>query len=131
MANENLLEDMAKIASGGGGFAAVLVAGRWLINWATGRYDRVQARLDAQAAEIDARWKAYTKHTEERCTALLSRCDALEKEVEKCHADKREFEGRIAKLEGFDSGMGDRRSDKSLIAALEHRIAALEKGKGA
>lgn len=119
VSNENLFGDAVKIASGGGGFAAVLLFGRWIINWLTGRYDKVQSRLDEEARRIDERWKAYTRRMEERCAAF-------EQEVEKCHSDKRDMERRIAALEGFDQGIGDRREEQQKIRALEARLIALE-----
>lgn len=124
MSNENILDEAVKAASGGGGFAVVLLAGRWLLNWLTGRFDKAQARLEAHAAEIDARWKAYTLRMEQRC-------QAAEDEAAKCHEDKLALSERLAALEGLGKGFGpvgqDHRPARSqALRALEARIAALE-----
>ena len=123
MPNENLFDEAVKVASGGGGFAVVLIAGRWLVNWLTGRYDKAQARIDAHAAEIDARWKAYTLRMEERCKAA-------EDEAAKCHEDKLALSERLAALEGLGRrDFGDLSGRVQAISALDQRISALEAGR--
>lgn len=120
---------LAKFASGGGGFAAVLLFGRWLVNWLTGRHDRREARLDAKSQEVDQRWASYTKRTEERCEGLETRLAVAEAEVDQCHKDKRALEGRVSALEGFANGMGDRRQESQLIRSLEQRVQQIEQGE--
>lgn len=93
------LLDKAVQASGfGGSFAIVLVFLRWLLTFVVGRNDRREVALDA-------RWAAYTKKIEERC-------ERMEEEVEECHRHKHDLEIRIARLEGFDHGLGDRRQEE-------------------
>lgn len=121
---------LAKAASGGGGFAAVLLFGRWLVNWITGRHDRREARLDAKSQEVDQRWAAYTRRTEDRCAQLEERITRQEAEIEECHRSKRELESRVTRLEGIDLGLGERRQDDQLLRALESKIAGLEKKGG-
>lgn len=57
-------------AAFGGGFAAVFAAVRWLMNWATARFDKRQAQLDAEHATLDMSWKEYRLLLEERLQKL-------------------------------------------------------------
>lgn len=119
MSGDNLFDEAIKFGSGGGVFGIVVLGGRWLLNWATGRWDKVQARLDAQAIRNDERMEALTQRLEARCAAA-------EAEAAKCHEDKLGLERRLAALEGYDTGMGEKRGDRALINALVKRVAALE-----
>src|SRR3546814_7331275 len=59
MAEPNGVVDTAvAAASAGGGFAGVLLASRWLLNWITGRYDKRAERIDAQDEKVDLQWQA-------------------------------------------------------------------------
>lgn len=113
------LEDAAKYAVGGGGLGGGIVAARWFLLWLTGRHDQREATLNAKDDAIDERWAKYTKKMEERCDKLEERCQRLEQEVEDCHRDKRDLESRIAKLEGFDNGLGERRQQDQVKASLD------------
>lgn len=114
--DKDVWEGVAYTATGGftlgGGFAVL----RWFINWITGRHDRREAQIDQKDAALDERWAKYTKKLEERVDALEEARDDWEKEraaliedVQECHRSKIEIERRVAILEGFDQGMGDRR----------------------
>ena len=109
---------LAKFAAGGGGFAAVLAFTRWLINWLTGRHDRREDLIEQKDAALDERWAKYTKKIEDRCEKLEGRYERMEAEVEECHQSKRELETRIAKLEGFDQGLGERRQEEQKAQSL-------------
>src|SRR3546814_5269209 len=68
MAEPNGVVDTAvAAASAGGGFAGVLLASRWLLNWITGRYDKRAERIDAQDEKVDLQWQAIRseEHTSE------------------------------------------------------------------
>lgn len=106
---------------GGIGFGVgALVA--WIIKFRASRDDAKQARLDRGFA-------AYTAKLEERCAKLETRCDQYEREIEACHADKRELAERVGKLEGHSTGVGDIRQNEQLLRALEERLVKLEGGK--
>jgi len=107
------LDSIVHTAAGGGGFAVVLIFLRWLLDWLTGRHDRRIDILIQQEASLDLRWAAYTKKIEERC-------EKMEAEVEECHAHKHALEVRIARLEGFDHGMGDRRQEEQREMSRRH-----------
>ena len=119
---------LAKFAAGGGGFASVLVFARWLINWLTGRHDRREDLIEQKDAALDERWAKYTKKLEDRCEKLESRQERMEAEVEECHQSKRELESRIARLEGFDRGLGERRQDEQRAASFNDVIGDRLKG---
>jgi chromosome segregation ATPase len=118
--NDDLLTGAVNYGSWGGGFAGVLLAGRWLFTFVAGRSDRREQRLDAKE-------DAYRERMETRCATLEARCDTYEQEIETCHRQKRELETRITKLEGYDEGMGERRSDIQYLRTLADRIAKLER----
>ena len=63
----------AEVAAGGGGFAAVWVAARWLLTFMIGRHDKRERELDAREA-------ADVKRTAERVAALEARQKQLEDE---------------------------------------------------
>lgn len=113
MSQDNLFDEAVKVASGGGGFAAVLLSGRWLLNWATGRFDRVQARLDAQSLRNEARIEAFTQRLETR----LAKAEA---EAAQCHRDKRVIEERLAVLEGLGRAGDALAMGPSLRALARH-----------
>lgn len=113
---------LAKFGVGGGSFAGVLVFARWLINWLTGRHDRRENMIEAKDAALDERWAKYTKKVEDRCEKLEGRCERMEVEVEECHRSKRDLEMRIAKLEGFDQGLGERRQEKQIAQSYGDMI---------
>ena len=119
---------LAKFAAGGGGFAAVLAFTRWLINWLTGRHDRREDLIEQKDAALDERWAKYTKKLEDRCEKLENRQERMEAEVEECHQSKRELETRIARLEGFDQGMGERRQEEQRTASFKDVISDRVKG---
>lgn len=110
---------LAKFAAGGGGFAAVLAFARWLVNWLTGRHDRREDLIEQKDAALDERWAKYTKKLEDRCEKLEARQERMEAEVEECHQSKRELERRMAKLEGFDQGLGERRQEEQRAQSLD------------
>lgn len=107
------MDGIVRTAAGGGGFAAVLLFVRWLLDWLTGRHDRREDALERKDTALDERWAKYTKKIEERC-------DKLEAEVEECHQHKHDLEIRIARLEGFDHGLGDRRQDEQIEVSRRH-----------
>lgn len=115
--SDNLLESAVKTAFGGGGFAAVVLLGKWFLGWLSGRVDKQQERVDMKNAEADARWAAYTKRVEERC-------EALEKEVEECHTARLELEGRVRKLEAVNQGFGEARQFEQRLRALENQLGS-------
>lgn len=112
----------------GGGLALVLYSVRWFITWISGRHDRREALLNAKDDAIDQRWAAYTKRIEDRCATLEDRLEAQESEVERCHQEKRDLENRIATLEGFAHGIGDRRQEQQLLRSAEHILTQELKG---
>lgn len=78
MAEPNGIVDSAvKAASAGGGFAGVLLAVRWVLNWLTGRWDARAARIDAQDAKVDLQWQQIREATEARAETLTKDVTAL------------------------------------------------------
>ena len=123
-------EAAAKYAAGGfgfgGGLISVALSLRWLIVWLTGRHDQREALLNAKAEEVDERWAAYTKRIETRCEALEVRVTRQEEEIDDCHKAKRALEERVARLEGYDHGAGDRRQIDQLAQSLDRKIESLK-----
>lgn len=109
--DNEFLDGLAQTAAGGGGFAAVLLFARWLLDWLTGRHDRREDLLEKKDSALDERWSKYTKKIEERC-------EKMEAEVEECHRHKHDLEIRIARLEGFDHGLGDRRQEDQRAVSM-------------
>lgn len=119
---DGLARSGVQAGSFGGTFAVVLVFARWLLTWLTGRHDRREAILDEKDTALDERWAKYTKKIEERYEAIDERCHRMEAEVEDCHRSKRDLERRLALLEGFDQGMGERRQEDQRAASLKNML---------
>lgn len=82
-----IVEGAVNAASAGGGFAGVLLAGRWLLNWLTGRFDKRQEMLDAQDARVDQEWRAIR--------------ESMRAEIDALKAAKAVFERRLTTAEGL------------------------------
>lgn len=104
--------DAIKIFTGTAGLGGGAVFVRWFLTWLSGRHDQRAAEIRADDLAVGQKWKRYTQAIEERL-------DRQEREVEECHAAKRELERRVAVLEGFANGMGDRRQEIQLERARE------------
>lgn len=61
----------------GGGFAAVLLTGKWLLTWVTARLDRRQALLDTEHQALDMSWKDYRLLLERRLASVERQNRAL------------------------------------------------------
>lgn len=120
--DDEFLGRLAQVAAAGGGFGGVLVFARWLINWLTGRHDRREDMIEQKDAALDERWAKYTKKLEDRCEKLEGRQERMEVEVEDCHRSKRELEIRIARLEGFDQGLGERRQEEQIAQSYDRKM---------
>lgn len=75
------LDSAIAAASAGGGFASVLLAGRWLIGWLTGRHEARANRLDAQEAKIDLEWQEIREQQDARIDDLTLRLKKIERDV--------------------------------------------------
>lgn len=123
----DLLDKAAQAGGFGGTFAVVLVFARWLLTWLTGRHDRREDLIEAKDAALDARWAKYTKKIEDQYDLVDARCKRMENEVEECHLAKRELERRVALLEGYDNGMGERRQEDQVAASFKNIIGDQKK----
>jgi predicted nuclease with TOPRIM domain len=110
MTDPGLIDDAVRTAAGGaglgGGAVAVMFLVRWFITFMAGRADMKEDRLIAQASELDTRWKEYRETLERDFKAMRGELSAVRQEVERCHAEKRSLESRVAELEGFATGRG-------------------------
>lgn len=122
MAESKLIDDVAQVAAGGVSFGGGLYMARWLILWLTGRADRAAAANDAQRAELDHSWKSYRLVLEGRLEKYEERIDRLEREVEECHANKRETEAQLSRLQAYVDGEGQARQVGAVIAAHDRLI---------
>lgn len=124
MGDGGLAGDVAQVAAGGFSVGGGLYAVRWLILWLTGRADRVAAVNDQQRAELDQSWKSYRLMLEARLEKQDERIDRLEREVEDCHASKRETEAQLARLQAYVDGEGQARQLGAVIAAHDRRLGS-------
>jgi predicted nucleic acid-binding Zn-ribbon protein len=117
-----LVEGMAKVTAGGFSLGTGLYIARWLLNWLTGRADRIATVNDQQRAELDQSWKGYRLTLEARLEKSDERIDRLEKEVEDCHSSKRETEAQLARLQAYVDGEGQARQTGAAVAAYDRLI---------
>lgn len=114
----SILDDVARWAAGaagfGGGAVAAIALIRWFVTFIAGRIDRRQERLDLLDQEIDKKWQKYRETIEGRLEKVEAENEKLrveyaevKEDVDRCHAEKRELERRLAKLEGFATGRGE------------------------
>lgn len=108
---DGLAKAGVQAGSFGGTFAIVLASARWILLWLTGRHDRREDLLEKKDSALDERWTTYTEKIE-------ARCERMEAEVEECHRHKHDLEIRIARLEGFDHGLGDRRQEDQRAVSI-------------
>lgn len=83
-------------AGAGGGFALVILLGRWLLNWMTGRVERREGRLDQQQERIDREWQAIREELEGRITSLEERVHRAEGDLAD---ERRRCDDKLAKYE--------------------------------
>jgi len=118
----SLAGDVAQVAAGGFSLGTGLYIARWLLNWLTGRADRIATANDQQRAELDQSWKGYRLTLEARLEKSDERIDRLEREVEECHASKRDTEAQLARLQAYVEGEGQARQTGAAVAAYDRLI---------
>ena len=123
----SLAEGVAKVAAGGVGAGGGLYFVRWLILWLGGVTERRAAANDVQRAELDQSWKGYRLTLEARLEKSDERVDRLEREVEECHASKRDTEAQLARLQAYVDGEGQARQMGAVVAAHDRLI---DRGRG-
>lgn len=121
MDDGGLAGDAAQAVVGGFSLGGGLYAVRWLILWLTGRADRAAVANDQQRAELDQSWKSYRLVLEARLEKQDQRIENLEREVEECHASKRNTEAQLARLQAYVDGEGQARQLGAVIAAHDRR----------
>lgn len=77
----NIVDSAVTAASAGGGFAGVLLAVRWLLNWLTGRLDARAARIDAQDKKVDLEWQQIREGLRSENDALRTDVTALAERI--------------------------------------------------
>ncbi|RYG90104.1 MAG: hypothetical protein EON59_00555 [Alphaproteobacteria bacterium] len=80
MPEPRIIDEVATAAGAGGGIGAVLLAGRYLINWFTGRIDRRQEALDAQDSKIDLEWQQLREELKAANLEMKRRVDQIEQQ---------------------------------------------------
>src|SRR3546814_15748680 len=83
---KGVVDTAVAAASAGGGFAGVLLASRWLLNWITGRYDKRAERIDAQDEKVDLQWQAIREAYARDNETLLKDMAAIAARLTKAEA---------------------------------------------
>lgn len=113
MPEPSILDQAVSGASAGGGIGAVLLGGRWLINWITGRHDRRQDALDAQDSKIDLEWQKLREEMKADNAKTKQRLDAIDAQNQVLRLAVQHAVAALVKVD----------PDNPALARIEHMLA--------